>query len=91
MTKAQERALEMYPEPEFDGYFDDLYVTRQGQAAWNRSKFIEGYEQAEKDLIERACRWLLDNYDNYFDEDGRTTSTLNEFMVGDFKRAMEEE
>ena len=36
MTKAQERALEMYPEPEFDGYFDDLYVTRQGQAAWNR-------------------------------------------------------
>ena len=52
------------------------------------SAYEAGYEQAEKDVIERACRWLLDNYDNYFDEDGRTTSTLNEFMVGDFKRAM---
>ena len=52
MSKAEERAYERYPDPEFDGYFDELYIRSQSQAAWNRSKFIEGYKQAEKDLGE---------------------------------------
>ena len=84
--RAEERAMEAYPPSVNEHSVEEGFD-------WNeeyRDVFQQGYEQAEKDVIERACRWLLDNYDNYFDEDGRTTSTLNEFMVGDFRRAMEE-
>ena len=92
--KAEERAMEAYP-VEIVGFTTECRVGATPKPQdWNEDKrkcYQEGYEQAEKDLIERACRWLLDNHDNYFDEDGRTTSTLNEFMVGDFKRAMEED
>ena len=28
-----------------------------------RLPYIEGYEQAEKDIIERACTWLSSHYD----------------------------
>ena len=91
MSKAEERALEAYPY-KAGGYTQDdgtPYILDSNEGS--RQCFIYGYQQAEKDMVERACRWLLDNYENYFDEDGRTTSTLNEFMVGDFRRAMEEE
>lgn len=84
--RAEERAMEAYPPSVNEHSVEEGFD-------WNeeyRDVFQQGYEVAEKDVIERACRWLLDNYDNYFDEDGRTTSTLNEFMVGDFRRAMEE-
>lgn len=93
MSKAEEKAMEAYP-VEIVGYTTECRIGATPRPQdWNETKrecYKEGYYQAEKDVIERACRWLLDNYDNYFDEDGRTTSTLNEFMVGDFRKSMEE-
>lgn len=79
--KAEERALETYPDPEFDGYFDDIYVTRQSEAARSRSRYIEGYEQAEKDMIERACNYLYDHRQGNRD--------VYQF-IGLFRKAMEE-
>lgn len=49
--RAEEAALKAYPDPEFDGYYDDSYVSKQSIAISDRFKFIKGYEQAEKDLV----------------------------------------
>ena len=45
--------------------------------------FMQGYEQAEKDTIERAAAWLKD-YVKYFE-------LYDEKGVEEFKKAMEEE
>ena len=47
MSKAEERALEAYPNMLFP--FTPLDLN-----AYRRDAFINGYEQAEKDTIERA-------------------------------------
>lgn len=49
-----------------------------------RKAFSQGYEQAEKDTIERACQWLFDNFYNY-DRD------LRHAIEADFRKAMEAE
>lgn len=54
--KAEERALEAYP--------NESFVSEE-YADMCRSFFIEGYEQAEKDTIERAVTWLKDNANKY--------------------------
>lgn len=58
MSKAEERALEAYPNMLFP--FTPLDLN-----AYRRDAFINGYEQAEKDTIERAIAWLKENTDKY--------------------------
>ena len=58
MSKAEERALEAYPNMLFP--FTPLDLN-----AYRRDAFINGYEQAEKDTIERAIAWLKENANKY--------------------------
>lgn len=64
MTIAEQRALEAYPHlerPTFDDIYPRLLFTRNTE----RSAFVKGYEQAEKDTIERAIAWLKENANKY--------------------------
>jgi len=59
MSRAEERALEVYP---YNRAYTDNDVEYDGNFC-NRLPYIEGYEQAEKDIIKRACTWLSSHYD----------------------------
>ncbi len=58
--RAEQAALEAYPDSERD---KTGIVTFLGFPQAVRDYYIEGYEQAEKDIIERACTWISRNYD----------------------------
>lgn len=78
--RAEEAALKAYPDyPTMDGG----YVTQRKP----RKVFIQGYEQAEKETIERAVAWLATKL--------LREHCLFECEVDDisqeFKKAMEEE
>ena len=73
--RAEEAALKAYPEDWVAGYFDDPdEVTDDNEEA--REYFQQGYEQAEKDTIERAISVMVNlpsivipsNYIAYFRE-----------------------
>lgn len=49
-----------------------------------REAFTEGARWADRTMIERACKWLQENLDDYLDV-GVT------FLVSDFKKAMHDE
>ena len=62
MSKAEDLALEKYPQRSVlvvpasgGGYYADSHL---------REGFIEGYQQAEKDLIDKAIVWIGEIY-NY--------------------------
>ena len=67
MTRAEIAALGAYP--------DDRFVDAE-YSFMCRGFYQEGYEQAKKDTIERACEYLFRYY------------AIN---IGEFKKAMEEE
>lgn len=46
MSKAEEKAVRAYTDHEGFTFKEE------------RKAFVKGYEQAEKDTIERACEWL---------------------------------
>lgn len=51
--------------------------------------FKAGAEWEHKRLVERACKWLLTNKDNYIiDIEGETI--VSEEIINDFKQTMEE-
>mgnify|MGYP003288542480 CR=1 FL=1 len=51
--------------------------------------FIQGAEWADKTMIEKACKWLSNNKDNYIiDIEGETL--IDEQIITDFHKAMEE-
>ena len=56
---AEQKALEAYP---YNRAYTDNDVEYDGNFC-NRLPYIEGYEQAEKDTVERACTWLSRHYD----------------------------
>ena len=77
--RATDAAWQLYPDyPAMDGG----YVTQRKQ----RELVMEGYEQAEKDTIERAVKWMKNNWIKYPNSDIPT-----EVVVDNFKKAMEEE
>lgn len=76
--KAEEKALKEYP-VDMTPLGDD---NRAGREA-----YVKGYEQAEKDMIERACRWMLGNLATYFGH----SPVYQQDMINDFRKAMEEE
>lgn len=53
--QAEQAALKAYPAER--GHMHDRPYQREG--------FIKGYEQAEKDTIERLVSWLIKNVDYY--------------------------
>ena len=51
--------------------------------------FAEGAEWADKTMIEKACKWLSDNKNNYIiDIEGETL--IDDQIITDFRKAMEE-
>lgn len=82
--KAEERALEAYP-VEICGYVTECRIGATPKPQdWNEDKrkcYQEGYKQAEKDMIERACNYLYDHRQGNRD--------VYQF-IGLFRKAMEE-
>lgn len=99
MKKAEEAALKAYPKKEGKVYSTAFGTWEFDQNAAERKGFQKGYEQAEKDTLERVILWLKDNANKYivdigfgYGEHGRNV----ELVVGgmcweDLKKAMEEE
>ena len=68
-------------------YYGALY---SDQMKNERKGFIKGYEQAEKDTIERVVKWLKENWREYV---WTTDNGVPHFghWENDFCKAMEEE
>ena len=86
--RAEEKALEAYPVKMTPLVYQDLIDQFGGKTdidvnTYPRCLFQEGYEQAEKEVIERAVAWLKD-YVKYFE-------IYDEKGIEEFKKAMEEE
>lgn len=56
MSRAEERALEAYPIK--NEWVGNQYGSYGDINEDSREKFIQGYEQAEKDFMEKAEKWL---------------------------------
>ena len=80
MSRAEEKALERYPRE--DDVWGDEWQKRVG--------FQEGYEQAEKDLIEKAEKWLKDIYSQFDITDSAGYVIDIDTMASKFKQAMSE-
>lgn len=55
-----------------------------------RAIFQQGYEQSKKDTIERAVKWLEEHADEYNGSES-AFDHMEEEMITDFRKAMEEE
>lgn len=92
--RSEEAALRLYPEssgPMERSIFEDRRVTLACRRACER-----GYEQAEKDTIERVIDWVRKNAYIYTDiqndEEGNLmTVFLEKAFIDDLTKAMEEE
>lgn len=86
--RSEEAALRLYPEsggPMERSIFEDRKVTLVCRRACEK-----GYEQAEKDMIERAIKWLKEHWREYV---WTTDNSIPHFghWERDFRKAMEEE
>lgn len=64
------------------GFIDPIADVRE-------ESFAEGAEWADKTMIEKACKWLSDNKNNYIiDIEGETL--IDDQIITDFRKAMEE-
>ena len=79
--RAIEAAMKAYP---YEGGTKGLICET------SRQIYIQGYEQAEKDTIERAIKWLKKNWREYV---WTTDNGIPHFghWENDFRKAMEEE
>ena len=81
MNKAEQTALEMYPHK----VFDNIVGCEVGDSL--RAACIVGYHQAEKNTIELACEWMVENLGTYFGHG----PVYPKDMINDFRKALEEE
>lgn len=61
MSKAKERAEQIFPVPQMENY-DDILEYRNDRD-WTfiaRGAFAKGYKQALQDLMEKAKQWFTD-------------------------------
>lgn len=58
MSKAEEQALKAYPKQYGGSMFGPLPIELNVK---ERKLFIEGYKQAEQDLMDKAKQWFTDN------------------------------
>ena len=90
--RAEQRALEAYPAPQLEGCSNILYDLEGG----HREGFVNGYEQAEKDTLERVVKWLEENAVDYIRYKGavgfpgQDDLKISKGMFSDLKKAMEE-
>lgn len=79
--RAERKAIERYP-----------ITAENGERAFlARGFFVKGYEQGEKDTIERAAEWFRTHWREYImgpDADGCVGFG---YWENDFRKAMEEE
>lgn len=71
-------------------YYGTLY---SGQMKNEREGFIKGYEQAEKETVDRACKWLFSHLPilvDYYNEDIHEKADRSEFIKL-FRTQMEEQ
>lgn len=81
MTRAEEAADKIYP---IDHSSTFNYALKMG--------FIEGYEKAEHDTIEQACKWLSSHLPiivDFYNEDIRDQADRDDFIKS-FRKDMEE-
>ncbi len=59
---------------------------------YDEKSFKEGAEWADKTMIEKACKWLSLNIDEYITEGSREGISLEnqKQLIIDFRKAMEE-
>ena len=76
--RAEEMALKAYPIQDHRKIFG--FSLEYSYILNRREAFQEGYEQAEKDTIERACKWIgsLDNGDRIADVKALVNAFRNE-------------
>lgn len=95
MTRAEKAAMEAYP-PKFvtpKRGAKRIQSEKVDTHAPTRAIYRKGYEKAEKDTIERACKWLFAHLPilvYYYDEDVYTNADRSEF-IKQFRTQMEDE
>lgn len=85
--RAEAAALKAYPEKIIEHVEDPGFVVKRDLNRFDRNVYIQGYEQAEKDTIERAARWIMKSENQ---AKARFRITDDEFIEL-FRKAMEEE
>lgn len=91
MTRAEKRALEVYPIESYEMY-DDMYRQRGAYV----KGYEKGYQEAQAHTIDKACQWLIGEFSQKQDRDGhpniesRSCVSVEE-LIQDFRKAMEEE
>lgn len=98
--RAEQAALKAYPVKMTPLVYQDLIDQFGGKTeidvnTYPRCLFQEGYEQAEKETIERVISWVRKNAyiytDTQNDEEGNLmTVFLEEAFTNDLKKAMED-
>ena len=78
MTRAEQAAVEKYPHGTFDGELGDSL----------RAACAVGYHKAEKETIDRVCKWLEENATYVHPRKGIKTCIIN---LNVLREAMEEE
>lgn len=71
--RAEQKVLEAYP---YNRVYTDNDVEHNGNFC-NQLPYIEGYEKAEKDTIERVCEWLKKNATYIHPRKGIKTCMIN--------------
>lgn len=84
---AEKKALEAYPIKE--EWVGNQYGGLEDINSPSREKYQEGYDQAMKDFMEKACEWLRHNTMRELVLDSELTELVEDF-VDDFKNYMEE-
>ena len=61
--RAEEAAMKAYPHPDFNAFRDTETAIRANSEMGNcRKYYIEGYEQAEKDMKEKFIQFVHQHY-----------------------------
>ena len=80
MSKAEERAKERY-------WLEPNNIETQEKYA----AYVEGYNQAEKDLVAKACEYLDLHCDEVKTEDNGIAGWIDNEFITNFRKAMEEQ
>ena len=62
-------------------------IKRHPRFADKRVGFIDGAEWMQKKMVEKACEWLDEHWNDYFSENDDFNGWN---MISDFRKAMEE-
>ena len=84
MTKAEKRAMEIYPIPKRKNFIRlEDFASAVKEADKNRINFIKGYGAAQNDTIEQASKWWYEHLVKFLGKG------LAESIVEEFKQEIE--